>query len=341
MDYFAEFEFAQAEWFLGLGILLLLIVIRLWIKPQHKKIQQFADPHLLPHLLVQQDTQQQFGYKQWLWISIFFLGIIALAAPRWDYEEQEVLRPQTHLMILLDLSDSMLVKDMPYSRLEQAKQEIESILEMKPDLHVGLMVFTAIPHLVTPLSDDYQNLQAILQHLDTSLMQDAEKGSRLHLALKETSAWLKGQQKDTEHLLLISDGDFEKQDLAMSLQWMREAKFHLHSLGVGTTQGKHIELPDGTWQRDNDGKVVISQLNETSLQQLAQSSGGIYQRATYQNQDIETILAQIKHQLDNPSKEDIAKQRLWHQRFYLLVLLMLLLLLPSFRKQLSTVQTIQ
>jgi Ca-activated chloride channel family protein len=161
------------------------------------------------------------------------------------------------------------------------------------------------------------------------------------LALKESSAWLKGQQKDTEHLLLISDGDFEKQDLAMSLKWMQQANFYLHTLGVGTAQGKHIELADGTWQRDNDGKVVISQLNEANLQQLAESGGGIYQRATYQNQDVETILAQIKHQLDNPSKEDTAKQRLWHERFYLLVLLMLLLLLPSFRRQLSTVQTTQ
>jgi Ca-activated chloride channel family protein len=332
MDYFAEFEFAQPYWFWSLAVLLLILLISVWITPQYKKIQQFADSHLLPHLLIQSHQQQTLGRVHWLWLSIFLLGIIALAGPRWDYEEQEVLRPQTHLMILLDLSDSMLVKDMPYSRLEQAKQEIEAILEAKPDLHIGLMVFTAIPHLVTPLSDDYHNLQSILLHLDTSLMQEVEKGSQLHLALKETTAWLKGQQKATEHLLLISDGDFTKQDLATSLQWMQQAGFHLHTLGIGTTQGKHIELPDGTWQRDNDGKVVISKLNEQNLQQLAQAGDGIYQRANYQNQDIETILAQINHQLDNPSEEDKAKQRLWHERFYLLVLLMLLLLLPSFRR---------
>ena len=328
---FAEFEFAQPVWFLGLGIVLLLGLVSMWIKPQYKKIQQFADPHLLPHLLVQQS--QQTGRTQWLWLSIFVLGVIALAAPRWDYEEQEVLRPQTHLMILLDLSDSMLVKDMPYSRLEQAKQEIEAILEQAPDLHVGLMAFTAIPHLVTPLSDDYQNLQTVLQHVDTSLMQDAEKGSQLHLALKEATAWLKGQQKNTEHVLLMSDGDFTKQDFASSLQWLKNAQFHLHTLGIGTVEGKHIELPDGTWQRDNDNKVVISKLNEANLQQLAQQGDGIYQRASYQNQDIKTILAQIDHQLNNPNEEDTAKQRLWHERFYLLVLPMLLLLLPSFRRQ--------
>lgn len=332
MDYFAEFEFAQPYWFWSLAVLLLVLLISVWITPQYKKIQQFADSHLLPHLLIQSHQQQTLGRVHWLWLSVFLLGIIALAGPRWDYEEQEVLRPQTHLMILLDLSDSMLVKDMPYSRLEQAKQEIEAILEAKPDLHIGLMVFTAIPHLVTPLSDDYHNLQSILLHLDTSLMQEVEKGSQLHLALKETATWLKGQQKATEHLLLISDGDFTKQDLATSLQWMQQAEFHLHTLGIGTTQGKHIELPDGTWQRDNDGKVVISKLNEQSLRQLAQVGDGIYQRANYQNQDIETILAQINHQLDNPSAEDKAKQRLWHERFYLLVLLMLLLLLPSFRR---------
>ncbi len=329
MDYFAEFEFAQPQWFWGIGIVLILAMRHFWIKPQYKKIQQFADAHLLPHLLIQPPEQQ--WRQNWLWLIIFLLGIVALAAPRWDYEEQEVLRPQTNLMILLDLSDSMLVKDMPYSRLEHAKQEIEAILEAKPDLYIGLMVFTTIPHLITPISDDYQNLQAVIRHLDTGLLQDVEKGSRLHLALEEVEKWLTSFDKENNHLLLISDGDFEKQEVMMSLQLIPQAKFHLHSLGIGSVQGKHIELADGSWQRDNDGKIVISALNEQHLQQLAQAGSGVYQRASYQHQDIQAILTHINHR--NPDQADTAKQRLWHERFYLLVLLMLLLLLPSFRRQ--------
>ena len=161
------------------------------------------------------------------------------------------------------------------------------------------------------------------------------QGSRLALALKSIMDWLKGQRyKDATDVLLISDGEFEAEDLEKSLLLLQDANFHLHTLGIGTEAGKPIELKDGTWRRDAAGNVVISQLHEDDLRRLAKAGKGLYERATYQNQDIQAILAAIQHKHDKDAK-DKTQQRLWHERFYLLVILMMLVILPWFQRQVT------
>jgi Ca-activated chloride channel homolog len=317
---FENFEFAQPQWlWLLLG---LFLAIKWLIQPNYKNLYNFADPHLLSHLLLHKAKYS--WYMDLAWIAIAAAGIIALAGPRWDYVEQDIAKPQANLLILLDLSDSMHIQDLPHSRLELARQKIESILELQSGIYIGLAVFAAIPHLVTPLSDDYQALNLLLQHLSPDLMPTMGKGKRIDLAIQGVSDWLPGAN---QHVLLISDGDFKPNELKISLELLHNASFKLHALGIGSEQGAHIELADGSWQRDTKGNVVISRLNENYLRQLA--SNGIYQRASTQTQDIQLILQQI-----NASQSELVAnmpQRLWHERFYLLVLLMLLLLLPYFR----------
>jgi Ca-activated chloride channel family protein len=262
-----------------------------------------------------------------LWI----LGVLALAGPRWDYEEQAVVRSNANLMILLDLSKSMRVKDLSYARFEQARQEIEEIIEHKENIYIGLMVFAGIPHLVVPFTDDYDTLRHLLDEIKIDLL--PIQGSRLALAFEAVIQWLKGQETQTlSHVLLISDGEFESDDLQASLAILKGRKkpFYLHTLGVGTQQGDFVPDEDGKWQRDKQGDIVISRLNEKALRQLASVGNGIYRYATYHNQDTQAILTAVKRSVDEPA-EDKKMHRLWHERFYLLVTLMIILILPWFR----------
>jgi Ca-activated chloride channel family protein len=333
---FTEFEFAQPVWLWGL----LIPVLAWWLIYRYEKphfadrLRDFADAHLLPHLIVQtQEKSSVMKRRNWqiIWTILWMFGIIALAGPRWDYEEQEVIRPQTNLMILLDLSESMQVKDLPHARLEQAIQEIEAILDQQQNLYVGLMGFAGIPHLIAPLTDDYRTLRHLLYAVDPAIL--PVQGSRLFLALTNVEEWLKGQvNKDATSVLLISDGEFETEDLEKSLSLLQNANFHLHALGVGTAVGKPIELKDGTWRRDAEGNVVISQLQENYLRRLTNAGQGLYQRAIYPDQDIQAILAAIQHKQDE-NVDDTTQQRLWHERFYLLIIFMMVIILPWFRRQ--------
>lgn len=342
---FSEFEFAHPEWLWALMVPVVVALLAWWAKrhsPYFVRVRDFADAHLLPHLLINQKSPVLSPFNRenrhglgslWgiSWTVLWLLGILALAGPRWDYEEQEVWRQRANLMILLDLSESMLVKDLPHSRLEQALQDIEELLDKEEDIYIGLMAFAGIPHLVVPLTDDYQTLRHLLYEIKIDLL--PVQGSRLAPALESAAGWLKGQTSTTvPHILLISDGEFAEDDLQDSLAQLRKGQFYLHTLGVGTPQGDFIPVKDGTWQKDADGNVVISRLNEDYLRQLAVAGRGIYRKADYRNEDTQAILAEVERSINNAT-QDKTLQKLWHERFYLLVGIMLIVILPWFRRQ--------
>jgi len=324
-----EFEFAHPLWLWGLLLPLLILLLARQRTAFFDRIQHFADAHLLPHLLINTLKPRSLFKLLGIWTLVWTLGILALAGPRWDYEEQEVFRAHNNLMILLDLSDSMRVKDLPQARLEQAMQEIEDILRQAQNLHIGLIGFAGLPHLIAPLSDDYQTLRNLLY--EVKIEDIPVQGSQLSLALQEASRWLKGQSDKTSYVLLLSDGEFDAAEVQKSVAQLPQLNFHLHTLGIGTVQGKEIELADGSWKKDAKGEVILSRLNPQNLQQLASAGTGIYQQANYQQQDTQAILAAI--QRDNAELDkDKTMQKLWHERFYLLVITMMILLLPQFRR---------
>jgi Ca-activated chloride channel family protein len=323
------FEFAHPSWLWGLLLPLLVLLLAQRHVSVFSRLQDFADAHLLPHLLLHSHKPRSLIQLMGMWTLIWTLGILALAGPRWDYEEQEVFRSYSNLMILLDLSDSMRVKDLPQARLEQAMQEIEDILRQAKDLHIGLIGFAGLPHLIAPLSDDYQTLRHLLYEIKIDDI--PVQGSQLSLALQEASRWLKGQSDKTSYVLLLSDGEFDATEMQKSVAALPQLNFHLHTLGIGTTQGKEIELADGGWKKDSHGEVILSRLNPQNLQQLASVGKGIYQQASYQQQDTQAILAAIQ-QNNAELDKDKTVQKLWHERFYLLVIAMMLLLLPWFRR---------
>jgi len=336
---FAEFEFANPLWLWGLLVPIMILVLA-GIKKNavyySRRLQKLADPHLLPHLVINDSSTSktktviQLFTQQGLWIILWSLGILALAGPRWDYEEQTVIRSNANLMILLDLSQSMRVADLSHTRFEQARQEIEEIIEQQENIYVGLMIFAGIPHLVVPFTDDYDTLRHLLDEIKIDLL--PIQGSRLTLAFESVAQWLKGQEINAlSHVVLISDGEFEADDLQASLALLNAKKpFYLHTLGVGTQQGDFIPDDEGKWQRNKQGEVVISRLNETVLRQLANAGKGIYRHATYHTQDTQAILSAVKRSIDEPT-EDKKLHRLWHERFYLLVAVMMVLILPWFR----------
>ncbi|MDY6991678.1 MAG: VWA domain-containing protein [Pseudomonadota bacterium] len=330
----SEFEFAQPFWLWGLLVPLLVTTWARRHRPTYLRVRDYADAHLLPHLLIQNQHQNLNIQRQWqhrIWVLLWFLGILALAGPRWDYQEQEITRPRANLMILLDLSRSMQVKDLPHARLEQGLQEIEELLAEKREIYVGLMVFAGIPHLVAPLTDDYNTLRHLLYELTPDIL--PLQGSQLNLALQDAARWLQSQPThDIPHALLISDGEFEADDLQASLELLAKDEFFLHVLGVGSQQGDFIPIEGDTWQKNAAGEVVISRLNEANLRQLAQAGQGIYRYASYRNNDSQAILAQIKASI-NTEDADKAVQKLWHERFYLLLSVMIILILPWFRRQ--------
>jgi Ca-activated chloride channel family protein len=160
------------------------------------------------------------------------------------------------------------------------------------------------------------------------------QGSRLSYALDRAAELLAGQPPESVgSLLLVSDGDFDEPGLEQRMRAFADAGVRVHVLGVGTAEGDAVpgSKPGEPWIRDRQGKPVVSTLNETQLQALAQAGNGIYQRADYRDSDTDKILAEVRAQA-LPKAESEERTRIWNERFYWFAGLALLMLLPLFRR---------
>ncbi len=326
------FHFSQPEWLWALSVPLFF-----WFWPkrgrvhaQQTRLQRYADPHLLPHLILGGPSQARFRRWLRLWSLLWCLGAVAMAGPRFGYSEVDLYRPGTNLVILLDLSRSMQVADAKPNRLARARQEIEDLLDQSSGMRVGLIAFASVAHLVAPITEDADTLRNLLPSISTDLVR--WQGSRLSQALEKARRLLAGQPTDSSHaLLLLSDGDFAEPGLQRHVALLRSEGIPLHVMGIGTREGGRVPAEGGGWVRGKNGQPVISTLDEEGLQRLAEAGGGLYRRADFRDGDTLAFLARVAEQ-GRPRAEQEGTQRVWNERYHLLVLAMLILLLWWYRQ---------
>jgi Ca-activated chloride channel family protein len=327
----AAFEFAQPLWLWAL-----LIPPLLWWWPQSRRsrkhqeqLARYADPHLLPHLLLGDVAPGQARRRMMIWSLLWALGVLAMAGPRWDYTTVNLYQPGTNLVILMDLSRSMDVTDVKPSRLDRARQEIEDLLRANEGIRVGLIGFASVAHVISPITEDAGTLQNLLPSLSTNLVQ--MHGSRIEVALERARRLLSGQPPGGVYsLLLVTDGDFEAPELEAQARELREQGFRLHVLGVGTPQGGYVPAAGGGWVQER-GQPVVSRLNEELLRSVAEAGGGSYHRADFLEDDTRSILERLASE-GRPHALEERAHRIWNERYYLLVAVMMLLMLGWYRR---------
>jgi Ca-activated chloride channel family protein len=336
----AAFHFSKPAW---LWALLLCVPVAVWLvlarqllARRNERIQQYADSHLLPHLMGRTETSSQTQWLRFLrWMITWSLLVLAMAGPRWDFTDVQLFRPGTNLVVLFDISRSMNVADVQPNRLARGRQELEDLLNANRGVRVGLIGFASVAHVVSPVTEDMNGIRRVLSALDTSLVK--LQGSRLSFALDRAGELVNGQPEGSVNsVLLITDGDFDEQGLEQHMEALAAKGIRVHVLGIGTPEGDTVP---GTgraspWVMNRNGQPVISSLNEARLKSLAKAGNGIYLRADYREADTRKILAEVKAQA-LPRGERDERTRVWNERFYWLCGLALVLLLPLFRRTLS------
>ena len=332
----AGFHFEQPIWFLAL---LWLIPVAIWLwrsaaRAARGPVHRYADPHLLPHLTGTRELKTQERWGRFLkWSLLWALLVLAMAGPRWDYTDMRLFHPGNNLMILLDISRSMQVADVAPSRIGRARQEIQDLIMQDRDVRLGLIAFASVPHVVAPVTEDTFTVLNALPALSTDLTE--LQGSRVGPALERAEGLLKSLPTESSRaILLITDGDFDEPDLNDRISKLAEEGIRLHALGIGTEQGARVPAPPpaqaGSWINDRNGKPVVSSLNTKLLEGLAATGQGIYREADYRDGDTRDILKAAATSKLPPQASD-ERTRVWHERFYLPLLVLMALLIPSFR----------
>ena len=327
------FHFAQPVW---LWALLAILPVAWWLRKNRApgyegRIRRYADAHLLPYLTGSRELSRGERWRRLgLWSLLWTLLVLAMAGPRWDYTDVRLFRPGANLVVLLDISKSMDVADVQPSRLGRARQEVEDLIDQNRELRIGLIAFASVAHVVSPITEDAKTIEGQLPAISTDLV--SLKGSRLGTALDRARELLAGQPEDSANsILLVSDGDFPEDGLKDKAEELAEAGISLHALGVGTPGGGPVPTQFGRWMTATAGQTVESRLEEDLLAALAKAGGGVYINASYRDDDTQRVLELAARGQKAQAAAGDARTRVWNERFYLLVVVLMALLFPLFR----------
>ena len=330
-EIFDTFHFLRPWWFLGLLPVVAVIGFYTWRKRNAGNWEAIINPELLPFLLQGSGGKRALN-GPWLvafMISAWIFCCLSLAGPAWQQLPQPVHKQDSALVVVLDLSPSMLAEDISPNRLVRARYKLIDILTRRTEGVVGLIVYGGDSHTVSPLTEDSNTIVSMVPVLEPNLLPETGSNVEEGLASAIDLAMNGGYQQ--ADILLITDG-IDKSALSNIAPIISgEGNYRLSILGVGTTDGAPIPGVAGGFIK-KAGNVIVAKLNVGTLRKIAANNGGSYQTLSADDRDIDNLLAGMDSLLTNSTRETDRSFDLWDDQGYWLVLLLLPVLLLSFRK---------
>lgn len=214
-------------------------------------------------------------------------GLLGLAAagPRWGLETIEEGGVAADIVLALDVSRSMLARDVAPDRMEQQRILGRRILRDLPGDRIGLVAFAGRAYALTPLTGDHGAIHLYLDALDPDIV--SQGGSSLSSALRQAADLARGPHDvGAGTVVLVSDGEaLEDEDSVLrAADRAGRLGITIHTVGVGTSQGAPVPArptADGRaagYVRGPDGEIVVSRLDEDLLRDVARRAGGRYFR---------------------------------------------------------------
>ena len=301
------FEFENPYYF----ILLLLIPIGLvaqnmYVQWQTKKQAEFGNEEAVEKLIINGfNNKKRLKFTLQL-LAIFFI-IIALVNPKLGSKVETVNAKGVEIVFAIDVSKSMLCKDVAPNRLEKTKQIITQIINAIGSDRIGIVAYAGSAFPVLPMTTDYELAKMFTQSVNTDLI--SSQGTAIEGAV-QTSVDFFDNPTSGKAIVLFSDGeDHESPNFDVS-KLTKAKNVKIITVGIGTPNGGNIEFVDemGFQQvkKDQNGQVVLTKLNEEVLQKIASESKGTY---VNENQ-ISNAVSSIKIALSNVEQQEFKAQQL-------------------------------
>lgn len=318
MTWLGQFHFLRPEWLWALAPAT-LIVFLLWRQQSGTaRWRSVIAPHLLEHLVVRPEGRWHVRPSYLLGV-VLVLATLAVAGPSWRREPPPFTQDIAPLVIALDLSRTMLVEDIQPSRLERAQQKAQDLLAERKGAKTALLAYAGTAHLVLPLTDDPQVLEAYIASLDPSVMPVPGKDSEAALQLAEK---MLVDEPTPGTLLFLTDGIAIDEAPAFG-RHSQANRDQVVVLAFGTEQGGPIPLADG-------GFGEVSTLDREGLEAVRRQSDAYVTVVTVDDTDVRRINRQIASHLTAVQQED-AEGR-WRDEGWWLVFPVMGMVLMWFRK---------
>lgn len=319
------FRFAQPTYlYLLLLIPVMVAIFVVYRRAQKRRLMRFGQLSVISQLMPEASFRRVRN-KFTLLMAAVALIVAALAQPQFGAKLREVKRDGVEIMLVVDVSNSMLAEDFAPNRLERTKNAIGRLIEQLGKDRVGMVVFAGEAYVQLPITSDYISAKSFVAGLSTKMVpvQGTSIAQAIELAIRSFS----DQSHKSRAMILITDGESHDDDPIAAAQAAADAGIVVYTIGIGTPEGAPITI-DGQMIRDEQDNIVVSKLDEQTLQQIAVLTGGAYVRATSQSVGLDEILRRISEMEKQRFSSLVFEE--FNDQFYYLAALALIVLLAEF-----------
>ena len=264
------FRFAQPEY-----LYLLIIVPILWglfiygRYRSRRNLAKYGNPSVLAPLMT--DVSK---YKPWIKFIIqqlaFIVIVFMLARPQFGSKLETVKKQGVEIMIALDVSNSMMAKDIAPNRLEKAKMMLSKLVDELDNDKIGLIVFAGDAYTQLPITSDFVSAKMFLNTINPNMV--PTQGTAIGRAISTAMNSFTPNEGVDKAIIVITDAENHEDDAVQMAKAAAE---------------KNIKV-------DVIGNVVISKLNESLGQEIAKAGTGIYVRADNTNSALRALTSEVK-----------------------------------------------
>lgn len=321
------FRFANSEYLWALVVIPLLTLFFVWSRIQRRKaLKRFGNLEMVNQLMPFASRFRPVLKFTILMLALAFI-IAGVARPQFGSKLKKVKREGIELVIALDVSNSMMAEDIKPNRLDRAKMAISRLVDKLKDDKIGLIVFAGDAYTQLPITSDYNSAKLFLNSINTQIVpkQGTAIGSAVNLAMRSFTP----DSKSNKAIIIITDGENHEDDAVAAAKSAAERGMVVHAIGMGLPQGSPIPvLRNGQteYMKDGSGNVVVTKLDEATLEKIAAAGNGIYVRANNAQVGLNTLFDEI-NKLDKTEMEALVYSEYDEQFQYFFAIGIFLLIL--------------
>ena len=309
-------NFAQSQYLLLLLLIPFFFILHaLVIRLRKRRLRRFGDETLVKQLMPSY-TVSKAWVRLVLFSLAFFFFVIGLSRPQIGAKLKEHETKGAEIMIVLDVSNSMLAEDYSPNRLDRAKLAISRLVDKLRDDRIGLIVFAGNSFVQLPITTDYVSAKMFLSSISTESVpvQGTAIGDAINTAMRSFSA----QSEKSRAVIVITDGENHEDDPVTAAKQAAEMGARVFAIGVGSPEGKPIPM-NGELLKDKDGEIVVTRLDEKVLQDVAAAGNGVYVRAGNNEFGLNPIIEDIR-KMDDERYNSIVFEEYDEQFMYFLAI---------------------
>ncbi len=319
------FQFANPHiLYLLLVIPMMIAVLILVAYLRRRNLAKFGNLELVKSLMPEV-SQWRIKTKSVLFLLAVTAVIFAAARPQFGSKLREQKSTGIEMMLVVDVSNSMLAEDFAPNRLDRTRYAIDKLFASMNQDRVGMVVFAGESKVQLPITSDYRMARSFTKRLSPELVQ--VQGTEIGQALTLATLSFSNNRDAGRVIVLITDGESHDSSALDAAKRAAEQGVKIFAVGIGTPDGAPVKV-NGEWLKDEKDEMVVSRLNEELLQQITAATGGGYIRATNAAFGLEEIVGEIEKieqgELTTLSFEEYNEQFQW-----ILAIAAILLLLES------------